>query len=225
MLTSSSVKAAAAGLALAAALLVAPSAGWAAKESFAYTPPERAPKGQRSRFVNEAPDAVLQMIWTSLEEQGFRIESVDPQQRLVVARYSGDPRPFLDCGVVTLLVDGRPTDPPKTYSASKAEVRTGKWPKGRRYGLLRTLRLDARLVARVEPRGKGAKIYSDAIYVATKSIHRLRKGGKPDELVDRETISFTSAGSGRFTKGTICVGNGRLEGVVLEPFRKSDDAP
>lgn len=215
----------AAGLVLASALLLLPPAPASAKESFAYTPPEREPKGQRTRFVNEPPDAVLQAIWAALETQGLAIESVNPQERLVVARYSGDPRPFLDCGIVTQLVDGRPTDPPRTYSANKAEVRTAKSPKGRRYGLLRALRLDARLVARVEPRGKGARVYSEAVYVATKSIHRLRKGGKPDELVARETVSFTSTESGRFEKGTVCVGNGRLELLPLAPFRKEEGGP
>jgi hypothetical protein len=195
----------------------------AGRESFAYAPPERAPRGQRTRYVDEPPDAVFQAIWAELETQGLRIESVNPTERLVAARYSGDPRPYLDCGTVTVLVDGVPADPPRTYDADKDEVRTGKSPKGRRYGLLRQLHLDARLVVRVEQRGKGARIYSDAVYVATKSIRRLRKGGRPDALVDRETVSFTSAESGRFEKGTLCVGTGRLENLPIEPFKREDE--
>jgi hypothetical protein len=219
LISSSANRSAAKGLVLALALLLAPGESHAAKESFAYAPPERQPRGQRSRFVPEAPDAVFQRVWSVLEEQGLRIESVNPQARVVVARYGGDPRPYIDCGIVTQLVDGEPADPPRQYSANKAEVRTGKWPKGRRYGLLRRLQLDARLMVRVEPRGKGARLFSDAIYVATMSINRLRKGGKVDELVAREVVSFTSAESGRFAKGTVCVGTGRLERLPLDPFK------
>lgn len=211
-----------AGLLL-ALLLVPFEAGVAAEQSFAYTPPERRPKGERTRYVRDDPDGVFQQVWAFLEEQErLRLESVDPQARILVARYSGDPRPYLDCGMVTLLIDGRPAQPPRRYSANKPEVRTAKNPKGRRYGLLRRMQLDARLVVRVEPQGngKGARIHSSAIYVASKTINRLRKGGKADELLDREVISFTSDEVGRFKKGTACLGTGRLEALPLEPFKK-----
>ena len=106
-------------------------------DSFDYQPPERGPKGELSRFVPENPDLVLEQVWAFIEQQGFALESVDPQERLLVARYSGDPRPYVDCGLVTALDDGVPADPPRQYSANKPEVRTAKAPKGRRVGLLR----------------------------------------------------------------------------------------
>lgn len=190
-------------------------------ESFAYEPPTRAPKGELSRFVQESPGLVLEQIWAFVEQQGFTIESVNPQEHVLVARYSGDPRPFLDCGAVEALIDGHPVNPPRHYSANRAEVRTARTPKGRRVGLLRTLNLDARLVVRVEPRGDGSRVFANSIYVATKSINRLRKGGRADELIDREVISFQSNEEGRFTKGTICVPNGKLEAVPLNLFKTS----
>ena len=207
---------------LAAGLVLTSLAGQAtAIESFAYEPPTRQPKGELSRFVHEGPDLVLEQIWAFVEQQGFTIESVNPQERLLVARYSGDPRPFLDCGMVEALVDERPVDPPRQYSANRAEVRTARSPKGRRVGLLRSLNLDARLVVRVEPRGEGARVFASSIYVATKSVNRLRKGGRADELIDREVISFKSDEEGRFTTGTICVPNGKLEAVPLNLFKTS----
>ena len=190
-------------------------------DGFAYVPPERGPKGELSRYVPENPDLVLEQVWAYVEEQGFALESVDPQARLLVARYSGDPRPFIDCGTVTALEDGVPVDPPRQYSANKPEVRTAKSPKGRRVGLLRRMQLDARLVVRIEPRGTGARVYASSIYVASKTINRLRKGGRPDELVDREVISFQSGEEGRFEQGTICVATGKLESVPLSLFRKT----
>ena len=69
-------------------------------ENFVYEPPTREPKGELSRFVRENPDIVLEQVWAFVEQQGFTIESVNPQDHVLVARYSGDPRPFLDCGLV-----------------------------------------------------------------------------------------------------------------------------
>jgi hypothetical protein len=207
---------------LAVAMLSVPGAARAAKESFGYAPPTRAPKGELTRYVDEGEDAVFEQVWAFLEQQRqFAIESVNPQDRIIVARYSGDPRPYLDCGVVTLLVDGQATEPPKRYSANKPEVRTAKSPKGRRYGLLRRLRLDARLVVRVEPRGKGARVYADAIYVASKTVNRIREGGRRGALIDREVISFTSDRPGKFEKGTVCIGTGRLESVPVNLFKRT----
>lgn len=189
-------------------------------ESFRYQPPEREPKGGRRRYVDADADAVFAEVWANLESQGLALRSVDPTGRLLVAGLGGDPRPYLDCGSVVLLVDGEPGDPPKTYGAAKAEVRATKTSGKRRYGLLRRLRLDVRLVVRVVPVGKGARVLSEAIYVATKTTHRLRKGGVPDELVSREVVSFNSATRGRFAGGTVCVANGKAEGIPLEPFKK-----
>jgi len=211
-----------------AGLVVAttPAPAWSASpafetQTFAYMPPASAPKGTRNRYVDESADLVLERIWTHLEESGLTIVSVDPQARIVVAQYGGDPRPYVDCGTVTTLVDGAPTDPPREFDAAKAAQRTAKTANRRRYGLLRELNLDIRLVARVEPRGRGARVYSDAIYVATKTVQRLRKGGVVDELVDREVISFRSDTVGRFAKGTICIGTGKIEALPLVPFRRS----
>ena len=136
-------------------------------------------------------------------------------------RYAGDPRPYIDCGLVTPLVDGAPDPDVKPFSAAKAELRTAKTVNKRRYGLLRQMDLDIRLTVRVEPRGRGARVYSEAIYVAVKSLRRIYKGGKPGELLDRDVQSFRSDTVGRFAKGTVCVGTGKIEGLPLTPFKKS----
>src|SRR4051794_22505826 len=207
------------GIAWMAAVLAAGPA--VAVDGFAYTPPERGPKGELSRFVPENADIVLGQVWAFIEQQGVTLESVNPQDRVLVARYSGDPRPYVDCGLVTALDDGRPADPPQQYSANKPEVRTAKSPKGRRIGLLRRLNLHARLVVRVEPRGSGARVFSVSTYVAVKSINRLRRGARSDELVNQEVISFQSGEEGRFDKGTVCVATGKLESLPLNLFRKA----
>jgi hypothetical protein len=206
--------------AVAPARAEAPSPSPFQTQSFRYSPPERSPKGERRRYVDAAPDAVFAEVWAHLESQGMALQSVDPSTRTVVARFAGDPRTYIDCGSVTLLVNGRPGDPPKTFSAAKAEVRTAKTVNKRRYGLLRQLRLDVRLVARVEPKGKGSYVFTEAIYVATKTTHRLRKGGVPEAMVGREVISFNSETRGQFERGTVCVANGKAEGIPLEPFKK-----
>lgn len=189
-----------------------------AAESFVYDPPDREPKGARTRYFEGDPDEILQTIWTFLEEKSLQIETVNPTDRLIVARYSGTAGPYVDCGKVEHFRDGKPHDPPRIYSANKDEVRTYREVKGRRYGIMRKLKLDARLLVRVEPRGKGARVFSEVIYVATKLHHRVRKGGVPDELINREVVSFNSGSSGTFEKGTVCLSNGRLENLPLQPL-------
>ena len=139
----------------------------------------------------------------------------------MVSRYSGDPRPYIECGVVTVVIDGKPVQPLKQYSANKPEVRAAKTVGRRRFGLRREMKLDARLVVRVEPRGKGSRVYSNATFAAQKLITRLVKGGKPDALIHREVISFKSDETGQFRKGTVCVGTSKLENLPLSPFKKS----
>lgn len=190
------------------------------RNSFAYAPPERPARGARSRYVDVPTDLAMEQIAARLKAAGFQVIAANPEERLVLAQYGGDPRDYLDCGLVKLLVAGKPGNPPKQYSADRPETRTYRTVRGRRVGLLREMRLDARLAVRVEPRGKGARVTSEAIYVATKAMSRLFKGGVAGPVMIREVVSFKSSEVGRFRKGTRCVSTGRLEELPLEPFKR-----
>ena len=163
-------------LGMGAAMVLVPRGGWAGQpevetRTFAYTPPVRTPRGTRHRYVDQSADLVLEQVWTHLEESGLSIVSVDPQMRVIVAQYGGDPRPYVDCGLVTTLVDGAPAEPPQVYAGAKAEQRTAKTVNRRRYGLLRELELDVRLVARSSHAGAAPGC------TATRSTSRLRPCG------------------------------------------------
>lgn len=208
---------------LAGLLLAGAGAASAAeRNSFAYDPPDRAPRGPTTRYVELPAEPALNQIVEHLRGQGMTVERVDESQRLIVARFAGDPRDYVDCGVVRMLVNGKAETPPKQYSANRPETRTYRTVRGgRRVGILREMRLDARLAVRVEERGKGARVNTDAIYVLTKTSSRLFKGGEPGPTVSRETASFKSSEVGRFKKGTSCVATGRLEDLATAALRKS----
>jgi hypothetical protein len=145
---------------LAALLLAAAAAGAAAAErnSFAYDPPDRPPRGTRVRYVELPAETALNQIASRLREQGLTVERMDESARLVVARFSGDPRDFVDCGVVRMLVDGKAAEPPKQYSANRPETRTYRTVRGgRRVGILRELHLDARVAVRRRGVGQGRR--------------------------------------------------------------------
>lgn len=214
------VGAALAVVAVATVLSGGPAAVAAERNSFAYQPPDERPKGPRTRYVEAMPDRALEQIAAHLRREGFTVEPIPKGQRLLVARFSGDPRDFVDCGVVRMLVDEQPEEPAKQYSANRPETRTYRERRGRRVGLLREMQLDARLAVRAEARGKGARVTTDSIYVLTKMMSRLHKGGDAGPVVDREVASFKSSETGRFKKGTSCVATGRLEDLPTDPFRK-----
>ena len=191
-------------------------------DSFDYTPPERGPKGELSRFVPENPDIVLEQVWAFIEQQGFTLESVNPQERILVARYSGDPRPYVDCGLVTALDDGQPADPPRQYSANKPEVRTCQDPQGaaHRPVAAHAARRPAGGPGRAA-RHRGAGVRRSRPTSPPRASTACARVRRPDELVDQEVISFQSGEEGRFAKGTVCVATGKLESLPLSLFRKT----
>ena len=67
---------------------------------------------------------------------------------------------------------------------------------GQRIGLLREMRLDARLALEVEAQGKGTRVTADAIYVLTKTISRVFKGQscevRPEAFPDRRYQGYVS---------------------------------
>lgn len=207
-----------------ASLIVGISPGLAAEDprnSFSYGPPDRAPPGKLTRYVEHPADRVIPAIEEVLREQRLDIESIDPVSRVVVARYSGDGRAYVDCGTVEMLIEGRRQRPPKRYSANRPDARTYRAGEGRRVGLYREMVLDARLVVHAEPSGAGTQITAESVYVTTKSVYHVLKGGDVGMLADREIISFKSTEVGRFDKGTRCVATGKLEGLSTLPFRSA----
>jgi hypothetical protein len=191
------------------------------RNSFVYEPPGRPPRGARSHYVEAPADWLMEHMAAHLRELGLVVEQADPSQRSLVAVYAGDPREFVDCGEVRMLVDGRRPRPPRQYSANRPETRTYRVTRGRRVGLLREMRLDARVAVKVEPDGKGVRVTSDVIYVLTKTVSRVYRGGEAGPALDREVMSFVSDEIGRFRKGTSCVATGRLEDLPVLPFKKS----
>lgn len=179
--------------------------------SFRYDPPGDPPPGGSERYVDLPPDNALPLIEKALRAQKLKVERVDKAKRTIVARYSGDGRKFVDCGSAEMLTNGRRDRPPKLYSANRPDARTYRETRGRRVGLYRELVLDARLVVQAAPSGKGTEIKSEALYVTTKSVYHVMKGGELGMLADREIISFSSGEAGRFDKGTRCIATGRLE--------------
>jgi hypothetical protein len=211
----------AAGALLLAVLLQEAALAAEPRNSFLYRPPDRPPRGERNHYVEAPPEWLLDQVAAHLRELGLKVEETNKTERRVVARYSGDPREFVDCGVVEMLIDGQRSVPPKQYSANRPETRTYRASDGRRIGFLREMRLDARVAVEVEAQGKGSRVTTNAIYVLTKTISRVYKGGEPGAVIDREVMSFESTEIGRFKKGTSCVATGRLEDLPVAPFRKS----
>jgi hypothetical protein len=198
-----------------------PPAGDERHNSFIYRPPDKPPKGPRTHYVEAPPDWLLDHMATNLSKLGLTVEPRQPGQRRLVARYSGDPREFIDCGEVEMLVDGKRLRPPKQYSANRPETRTYRIVQGHRIGLLRETRLDAHVVIEAEALGRSTRVSTNVIYVVTKSVSRIYKGGEAGEVLDHEVMSFTSSGIGRFKKGTSCVATGKLEDLSTVPFKKS----
>jgi hypothetical protein len=212
-----------AGVLLVAAILAVGAASTAEppRNSFTYRPPERPPRGERNHYVAAPPEWLLDHVAAHLRELGLRVEETNKNERRLIARYSGDPREFVDCGVVEMLIDGQRSEPPKQYSANRPETRTYRAVSGKRVGLLREMKLDARVAVEVEAQGKGSRVTTNAVYVLTKTVSRVYKGGEPGSVIDREVMSFESAEIGRFKKGTSCVATGRLEDLPVVPYRKS----
>jgi len=175
-----------------------------------YLAPSGVAPAARSAVIQQPPDLLLNAIVDRLEQSPLTITELDGDAEFVVARYSGDPEPYVDCGwIVTYDPGGFERIPAATAGASFDTLIERDPMK-----LDRQLRLDARVVVSLTPRGAGTVVSTDTTYVLTKMIDASGSGGARAQA--RETISFGTGESGTFAKGTLCQPNGRLERVVLD---------
>ena len=222
-------RALAAALVLAAVLTEAAPAAVAAqvadpeqRNRFVYEPPNRRPQDTRPQQLAAPADWLLERMAEHLRELGMQVERTGPGDHILVALYSGDPREFVDCGLVRMILNGERSQPVQQYSANRPETRTYRFFRGRRIGLLREMRLDALVAIEVsqDAADTDVRVTTKAIYVLSKMISRIYKGGGAGPVLEREVISFVSGEVGRFQKGTSCVATGRLENLPVLPFKK-----
>jgi hypothetical protein len=186
-----------------------------------YVPPTSLPSEPKRTLVAEDKELVWSQLVSLLESSAFEVDLIDESKDLIVARYSGDPEPFIDCGSIVThqngtlgQIDGSAPSVELNYALDQEPV-----------VLNRTLNLDSRIIISLDDRRQGTVIETDTTYVVTKIVDVVDGAGNVRDG-SRETISFKAGNRGEFSKGTACQPNGSLDLAVLKSLPKivgSDD--
>jgi hypothetical protein len=185
--------------------------GTARPPEIGYLAPTGVAPTARSAVIAQPPDLVVGNLVDRLQQENFKVTHLDEKAGDVVVEYSGDPEPYVDCGwIVTYRTNKLDRIPAARADASfdhrfEKDVVT----------LERDLRLDGRMVVRFDHQGRDTLVSPEATYVLTKTVDVTRSDGVSRGQT-RETVSFGTGEVGRFSKGTVCQPNGRLERLVLD---------
>ncbi|HEX6142419.1 MAG TPA: hypothetical protein VFZ01_06860 [Geminicoccaceae bacterium] len=179
---------------------------------YEYLEPAKAPAAFEQQVIDDSLAATRAKLIAGLEDGPFEITAVDPDGRFVVAEYSGPPGPYVDCGVLLQV----PRKGPRVTRRDDAAATTAQIVQaGSTY--TRNMRLDGRLVTRLEPAGEGTALRTDATYVVSKLIQR-----NDSDAWGRETIAFPTGERGAFARGTICQPTGVLEEATLAALERGE---
>jgi hypothetical protein len=171
-----------------------------------YAPPSAEPGVQPdAAYAGQPAGLIWNQLLDRLIQSPLEVDLADPERGIVVARYSGNPEPYVSCGYILVQRGDRLEQVPASGQATFNRV-----VQGRRVEVSRGMRLDARLVVQVEPEDPGAAVNTTSNYVVTKTVE-AGGGGRA-----REVVSFGAGGRGEFSKGTVCQPNGALERIVLD---------
>jgi hypothetical protein len=176
-----------------------------------YLSPGGLPPVERSAFVAQPPFLLFGNLLDRLQQDSLKVTKYDENAGYLVAEYSGDPEPFVNCGWIVTYGTGEF----ERVSASSARAQFVRDMDDRRVTLDRQLRLDSRLVVRLDPDAGSTVVRTDATYVVTKTVAALGSSGNVIGR-DSEIVSFNTGETGTFAKGTTCQPTGRLERVVLD---------
>jgi hypothetical protein len=174
-----------------------------------YVPPAGPPVGARTAVVGQNASLVWASLLDRLQQSDFQVTAADEAGGFVVAQYSGNPEPYVNCGWIVTHGQGALEQVP-------AAVESASFQRRGRNGVVdleRDLRLDSRMIVQVRPQGSDSVVTAESTYVLTK-IFAADQGSRRDRL--RDVVSFKTGGSGSFEKGTVCQSTGRLERVVLD---------
>jgi hypothetical protein len=175
-----------------------------------YAPPSERPTETSSANVGQPAGLIWNQLLDRLIQASLQIDLADPERGIIVARYSGDPEPYVTCGLILVGQGGDAEQIPAVGDASFKRM-----VERRRLEVDRDMNLDARLVVEVKPGADEAAVRTGSNYVLTKTVVAAdRSGGQRGSA--REVVSFSGGGRGTFSKGTTCQPTGSLERVVLD---------
>ncbi|MEZ5930806.1 MAG: hypothetical protein R3F54_02430 [Alphaproteobacteria bacterium] len=181
------------------------------KDMVGYVPPTSLPAQPKRTLVADSEDQVWTRLVDFLQSSAFEIDHIDPGKRLLVARYSGDPEPFIDCGSIVTHQGGALGQIAGSASSIALSYEIDNEP----VVLNRLLNLDSRIIVRLARQPQGTVIKTDTTYVVTKTVDVTDLSGAVREG-SRETVSFEAGNRGEFSKGTACQPNGSLDLAVLQ---------
>ncbi|NJO36989.1 MAG: hypothetical protein HC871_04345 [Rhizobiales bacterium] len=181
------------------------------KDMVGYVPPTSLPAQPKRTLVADSEDRVWTELVAFLESSAFELDHVDPESHLLVARYSGDPEPFIDCGSIVIHQGGTLGQIAGSVSNIALNYELDDEP----VVLNRLLNLDSRIIVRLARQAQGTVIRTDTTYVVTKIVDVTDLSGAVREG-SRETVSFEAGNRGEFSKGTACQPNGSLDLAVLQ---------
>jgi hypothetical protein len=176
-----------------------------------YAPPAEQPAQPGAGYVGQpAADLIWDQLLDRLNQSDLQVDLADRERGVMVARYSGDPAPYVTCGWILLYGGGKPEQIDASGDASFNRL-----VQGRSFGIGRDLKLDARLVVEIRPEGDNAFVEATSNYVLTKTVSAEARSGWR-QARSHEIVSFSSGERGAFSKGTVCQPNGALERTVLD---------
>ncbi|MEM9439457.1 MAG: hypothetical protein AAGA73_03335 [Pseudomonadota bacterium] len=185
------------------------------KDMVGYVPPTSLPAEPKRTLVAEEKSLVWSQLVSLLDSSAFEVDLIDESKSLIVARYSGDPEPFIDCGSIVTHQNGTLGQ----IAGSAPTVALNYELEQEPVVLNRTLNLDSRIIIRLADQPQGTVIKTDTTYVVTKIVDVADESGNVRDG-SRETISFEAGNRGEFSKGTACQPNGSLDLAVLKSLPK-----
>lgn len=183
-----------------------------------YAPPEQSAARPDQAAARQPSGLIWNQLLDRLIQSPLELDLADPERGIIVARYSGDPAPYVTCGWILVERGGAVEQVPASGAASFKRV-----VQGRRLEVNRDLDLEARLVVEVTPERDGAAVKTTSNYVLTKTIAAANPDGRTGGRV-QEVVSFSSGGRGEFAKGTVCQPTGALERTVLDVLPRATEA-
>jgi len=181
------------------------------RDMIGYVPPTSLPAQPKRTLVADDNEQVWLQLIDFLEASAFDIDHIDEENNFLVARFSGNPEPYIDCGSIVTHHQGTLEQISGSASTVALNYEVDQEP----VFLNRLLSLDSRIIIRIADQPQGTVIDTDTTYVVTKTVNMTDLSGDIHEG-SRETVSFKAGNRGEFSKGTTCQPNGSLDLAVLK---------
>ena len=184
-----------------------------------YNQPTSSPDRIKAITVNKDFDYVWKKLINGLGDSYYVINTIEKVSGIINLSYSGDPKPYIDCGSISSDVSNARGKRSYVFDANEKYKEYEVTTKGLLFFVKRKLTLNGRINVIVQKVSSNETTVKVRVRYIAERTADIQQAGIPRSNRLQDTMNFDTGTCDSLASGTTCCSKGKMENDILDIVR------